>query len=59
LGEREVRLAEAQARQLAGLIRAILTDLGHDLEDENVRNVVRLRLTEGGNGDRQLPPSRP
>ncbi len=48
MGEREVRLAEAQARQLAAVIRAILTDLGHDLEDENVRNVVRLRLLEGG-----------
>ena len=41
------------------MIRAILTDLGHDLDDENVRKVVRFRLTEGGNGDRQLPPGRP
>jgi hypothetical protein len=56
---RQVRLAEAQARQLAGVIRAILTDLGHDLEDQQVRQVVRLRLIEGGNSDRQLPNGRP
>jgi hypothetical protein len=29
------------------VIRAILTDLGHDLGDEHVRKVVRLRLLEG------------
>jgi hypothetical protein len=44
--ERQVRLAEAQAQQLAAVIRAILTDLGYDLEEENVRKVVRL--LEGG-----------
>ena len=59
VAEQQVRLTEAQAQQLAALIRAILTDLGHDLADEHVREVVRLRLTEGGNGDRQLPPGRP
>ena len=59
VAEQQVRLTEAQAQQLAGVIRAILTDLGHDLEDERVRDVVRLRLIEGGNGDRQLPPARP
>jgi hypothetical protein len=48
--ERQVRLAEAQAQQLAQVIRAILMDLGHDLADENVRKVVRLRLIEGGKG---------
>jgi hypothetical protein len=47
--ERQVRLAEAQAQQLAQVIRAILTDLGHDLEDRRVRDVVRLRLIEGRN----------
>lgn len=31
VAERQVRLAEAQAQQLAQVIRAILTDLGHDL----------------------------
>ncbi len=46
--ERQVRLAEAQAQRLAAVIRAILTDLGYDLEEENVRKVVRLRLLEGG-----------
>ena len=47
--ERQVRLAEGQAQQLAQVIRAILTDLGHDLEDRRVRDVVRLRLIEGRN----------
>lgn len=46
--ERHVRLAEGQAQQLAQMIRAILTDLGHDLGDANVRKVVRFRLIEGG-----------
>jgi hypothetical protein len=59
VAEQQVRLAEEQAKQLAAVIRAILTDLGHDLEDERVRDVVRLRLIEGGNGDRQLPAGRP
>jgi hypothetical protein len=60
-----VRVAKAaidagvEERQvLAAVIRAILTDLGHDPADEHVREVVRRRLTEG-NGDRQLPPGRP
>jgi hypothetical protein len=48
--ERQVRLAEGQAQQLARVIRAILTDLGHDLSDEHVRKVVPLRLIEGGKG---------
>jgi hypothetical protein len=48
VAERQVRLAEAQAQQLATVIRAVLTDLGHDLADEGVRRVVRLRLLEGG-----------
>jgi hypothetical protein len=46
--ERQVRLAEAQAQRRAAVIRGILTDLGYDLEEENVRKVVRLRLLEGG-----------
>jgi hypothetical protein len=50
VGERQVRLAERQAQQLAKVVRAILTDLGHDLGDERVRKVVRLRLVEGGRG---------
>jgi hypothetical protein len=45
--EHQVRLAEAQAPQLAQVIRAILTDLGHDPADEQVREVVRFRLVEG------------
>lgn len=48
VAERQVRLAERQAQQLAEVIRAVLTDLGHDLEDPDVRKVVRLRLIEGG-----------
>jgi hypothetical protein len=51
MGEQEIRLVEAQAQQLAQRIRAILTDLGHDPADEQVRQVVRLRLT-GGPGRR-------
>jgi hypothetical protein len=43
VAELQVRLAEKQAQQLAAVIRAILTDLGHDLDEENVRKVVRLR----------------
>lgn len=46
--ERRVRLAEEQATQLARVITAILTDLGHDLTDPRTREVVRLRLIEGG-----------
>jgi hypothetical protein len=42
-------LAEAQAQELAKVIRGILTDLGHDLADVNARKVVRFRLIEGGN----------
>jgi hypothetical protein len=48
--ERQVRLAEGQAQQLARVIRTILTDLGHHRGDEHVRKVVRLRLIEGANG---------
>ena len=48
VGERQVKLAEWQAERLAEVVSAIVTDLGHDLEDEKVRNVVRLRLTEDG-----------
>ena len=48
VAEHQVRLAEGQAQQLAQLMRAILTDLGHDPADEQVREVVRLRLIEDG-----------
>jgi hypothetical protein len=48
VAELQVRLAEKQAQQLAAVIRAILTDLGHDLWDEQVRKVVRFRLIGGG-----------
>lgn len=44
----QVRLAEEQARQLAGVITAVLADLGHDPADEGVRKAVRLRLLEEG-----------
>lgn len=46
--ERRVQLAEDQARELARVVTAILTDLGHDLSEERTREVVRLRLLEGG-----------
>jgi hypothetical protein len=47
VAERQVRLTERQAQQLAEVIRAVLTDLGHNLDDERVRKVVRFRLLEG------------
>lgn len=48
VAERQVEIAEAQARQLADVIGAVLTDLGHDLNDQRTREVVRLRLIKGG-----------
>jgi len=47
IAERQVRLAEQQARMLAEVVRNIITDLGHDMADETVAEVVRLRLVEG------------
>jgi hypothetical protein len=51
VAERQVRITEEQARQLARVVSAIVTDLGHDLADEHVRNVVRFRLLEGGDDE--------
>jgi len=48
VAERQVEIAEGQARQLARVVTAVLTDLGHDPADDEVRRVVRLRLLEGG-----------
>ena len=48
VAERQVRLAEEQAQRLAHVIRAILTDLGHDLADENFPTAVWRQLIEGG-----------
>ena len=48
VAERQVRIVEEQATQLARVVSAILSDLGHDLEDEGVRKVVRLRMLQGG-----------
>lgn len=48
IAERRVRIAEQQAEQLARVVSAIVKDLGHDLEDPDVRETVRLRLIEGG-----------
>lgn len=48
VAERAVRLAEDQAQQLARIVSAILADLGHDLSDERTREIVRLRMLEGG-----------
>ncbi len=54
VAEQQVRLAEEQAQRLAKVITAMLTDLGHDSDDELVRKVVRLRLLEaGGEGESQ------
>lgn len=46
--QRRVELAEAQAQQLAIVVSAIVTDLGHDLTDPGTREIVRLRLLQGG-----------
>lgn len=48
ISERQMAIAEGQAQQLAAIVTAILTDLGHDLTEPHVRDVVRLRLIEGG-----------
>jgi hypothetical protein len=44
--ERRVRLEEEKAVRLAGVVRHIVTDLGHDLADDRVRKIVRDRLME-------------
>lgn len=44
LAERQVRLAEQQAALVADAIRAVLTDLGHELSDPAVMAVVSTRL---------------
>lgn len=46
--ERRVELEAQTAQLLASKVRAIVTDLGHDLTDPTVRRVVRFRLVEGG-----------
>lgn len=50
IAERMVSLAEDQADSMALLIRAVLTELGHELEDPEVAQVVRrhLRALPGG-----------
>jgi hypothetical protein len=48
VAERQVKITEIQARLLADVVTAIVTDLGHDLADEKTRKIVRLRLIEGG-----------
>jgi len=45
--QRQIELAEQQARELVVVITAILTDLGHDLRDMKTRDIVRKRLMEG------------
>lgn len=42
--ERRVRIAEEQGQLLAEVIRAILTDLGHDVAAPEVRTTVRRHL---------------
>ena len=44
--ERRIRIAEQQGEQVAGAIKAILTDLGHSLADRRVLQVVSTRLRE-------------
>ena len=47
--ERKVQLVEQQAQLLATVIRGVVEDLGHDLQDARVRAVVtgRLQLVRG------------
>lgn len=45
--QRQIELAEKQAKQLVNVISAVLTDLGHDLKDIRTKDVVRRRLLEG------------
>jgi hypothetical protein len=40
IAERQVQLAESQGKLLAEVVRQIVTGLGHDLQDERVREVV-------------------
>jgi hypothetical protein len=42
--ERRVRIAEEQGRLVAQVIRAVLTELGHDLTDPTVLRVVSTQL---------------
>ena len=51
VAERQVRIAEQTAQQLAKVVSAIVQDLGHDLEDPKVRETVRMRLIEGGQAE--------
>lgn len=47
--ERKVQLVEQQAQLLASVIRGVVEDLGHDMQDEAVRVAVtsRLQLVRG------------
>jgi hypothetical protein len=51
VAERQVEIVKRQAEQLARVVTAILSDLGHDLTDSRTREVVRLRMIEGGAGE--------
>lgn len=53
--ERRVHLEEAKAQIVAQTIRAVVTDLGHNLADDNVRAIVRARLVEAGTLTEQVP----
>ena len=44
LDERRVKLAEAQGQLVADVIRAVLTELGHDLTDPYVLRIVSTQL---------------
>lgn len=48
VAERQVRIVEAQAQRLAQVVTAIIRDLGHDLRDAKVREIVRHRMLESG-----------
>lgn len=45
VAQRQVQLAEEQGELAGRLVRAILTDLGHDLNDPGTRDVIRRHLT--------------
>jgi hypothetical protein len=46
VAERRVRITEAQSAMFDVVLGAILSDLGHDVDDRRVRNVVARRMAQ-------------
>lgn len=45
IAERHVRLAERTAEQLVAVLRAVVSELGHDASDPKVQEICRRQLT--------------